>query len=68
MFGSKIQENGLFHADIKISSEYNQEIPQSQTADKPMGPLNFEPNFQVKLCICRTTTEVTARERVTLYY
>ena len=28
----------LLHIDKKIVSEYDQEIPQSQTADNPMAP------------------------------
>ena len=30
-----ISKDDLFHKKV---SEYNQEIPQSQTADKPMAP------------------------------
>ena len=35
---SSTRSNGAASGTVKIVSEYDQEIPQSQTADKPMAP------------------------------
>ena len=35
-------DNNHAHPDTKIVSEYDQEIPQSQTADNPVAPRGYK--------------------------
>ena len=41
---------------LKIASEYDQEIPQSQTADNPMAPVVQQFKSLCKLIVCEVQT------------
>ena len=40
----------IFEKATKIVSEYDQEIPQSQTADNPVAPRGRAPQFEIVVC------------------
>ena len=43
----------------RIVSEYDQEIPQSQTADKPMAPRGRDTQQSPDTCCCRLCETIT---------